>query len=88
MLWDKIKAFRKKVRAWFWAACGNSRTILVAYLGAIALALPDLKLVNWGAIVGLNRGEMIGAAITILMIVMRLVTAGGVSFKPKSDEGE
>ena len=69
--------------AWakFWALTGNSRTILIGYAAELIGVLDEAKLLDWSALVGAERAGRVMVVMGAVMIVLRLVTRAGVSFK-------
>jgi len=63
-----------KFREWFWRVCGNSRTIAIAYAAQILALLDELKLLDWSALLGVERGGRVMAIMGVIMVVMRLIT--------------
>lgn len=70
-MWNKIKS-------WFWRVCGNSRTIAIAYAAQILAMLDELKLLDWSALLGVERGGRVLAIMGVVMFALRLITTGPV----------
>lgn len=85
-MWQRIKGWAVWAWAWVKAAVGHSRTIAVAYAVQAAGVLAELGVVDWPALLGAERGGRIASILSVVMIVLRLLTTGATSFKPKVPE--
>jgi len=72
-----------KIKSWFWAIAGNSRTIAIAYAAELLALLDEAKLLDWSSMLGVERGGRIMAIMGAVMLGLRLITRGAVAFTPK-----
>ena len=63
------------------ALCGNSKTLAVAYGIELIGILDEARLLDWSELVGSENAGRVMVAIGAVMIVLRLVTRGAVSFR-------
>ena len=63
------------------ALCGNSKTLAVAYGVELIGILDEARLLDWSELVGSENAGRVMVAIGAVMIVLRLVTRGAVSFR-------
>jgi hypothetical protein len=63
------------------ALCGNSKTLAVAYGVELIGILDEARLLDWSELVGSQNAGRVMVAIGAVMILLRLVTRGAVSFR-------
>jgi hypothetical protein len=63
------------------ALCGNSKTLAVAYGIELIGILDEARLLDWSELVGSENAGRVMVAIGAVMILLRLVTRGAVSFR-------
>ncbi len=64
-----------------WALAGNSKTIAASYAIQVLGVADEIKVLDWSTLFGAEKGGRILAIAGVLMLVLRLVTRGPVSFK-------
>jgi hypothetical protein len=72
-----------KLWRWLKAACGNSRTIAIAYSAELLGALDELKYLDWSQWFGTERAGRIMAGIGVVIFLMRVITREPVRFMPE-----
>jgi hypothetical protein len=80
---DRIVALLKRAYAWAWALAGNSRTLAVAYAAEVLGALDEAQVLDWSALLGVERGGRVMAIMGVAIFGLRMITRTAVSFRPQ-----
>jgi hypothetical protein len=79
--WLRQRTWWDGLVARLWAIAGNSKTIVVGSAAELLGLLDEAKLLDWSALIGSEKAGRVMVVMGAAMIVLRLITRAGVSFK-------